>query len=207
MSEVEMVLRLEGYRVGNSRPVRAMTVILVVENDPDVCDLVTDVMEAELHAAVTSAGTGNLALKAMETTAFDLAVIDVNMPEISGYDLARRAANRNIPTLLTSGHPDGDAKLRGCECPYLAKPFRIEQLIRESENAIVHATENIRRIKASLARLQATMDGLNADFAESNRLISESRAILAGRLSLEPVLPPAVVGQWLIRLGSRQKRG
>jgi hypothetical protein len=34
----------------------------------------------------------------------------VNLPEISGYELARRAANRNIPTLLSSGHPDADAK-------------------------------------------------------------------------------------------------
>jgi DNA-binding response OmpR family regulator len=49
-------------------------------------------------------------LRAIEKVGFDLAIIDVNLPEISGYELARRAANRNIPTLLSSGHPDADAK-------------------------------------------------------------------------------------------------
>jgi CheY-like chemotaxis protein len=35
---------------------------------------------------------GGLALRAIETAGFDLAIIDVNLPEISGYVLARRAA-------------------------------------------------------------------------------------------------------------------
>jgi CheY-like chemotaxis protein len=48
----------------------------------------------------------------METAGFDLAIIDVNMPEISGYELARRAANRNIPALLSSCHPHAGAKLK-----------------------------------------------------------------------------------------------
>lgn len=61
-------------------------------------------------------------MQAIETAGFDLAIIDVNMPEISGYELARRAANRNIPTLLSTGHPDADIKLRDVQCPYLAKP-------------------------------------------------------------------------------------
>jgi CheY-like chemotaxis protein len=56
--------------------------------------------------------TGSLALQAIETAGFDLAIIDVNMPEISGYELARRAANRNIPTLLSSCHPHAGAKFK-----------------------------------------------------------------------------------------------
>ena len=125
-------------------------------------------------------------MQAIETAGFDLAIIDVNMPEISGYELARRAANRNIPTLLTSGHPDADIKLKEYECPYLAKPYRVADLICEAAEAITHADENIRRIKASLAKLEATTEGLKADLVESNRLMSESKAILAGRPPPEP---------------------
>ena len=84
-------------------------------------------------------------MQAIETAGFDLAIIDVNMPEISGYELVRRAANRNIPSLLSSGHPDADIKLKELECPYLAKPYRVTELIGQPGEAITHAGENIRR--------------------------------------------------------------
>ncbi len=120
-------------------------------------------------------------MQAIETAGFDLAIIDVHMPEISGYELARRAANRNIPTLLSSGHPDADTKLKERECPYLAQPYRVTDLIIEVAEASTHADENIRRVQAFLAKLEAITEGLKADLAESNRLINESKAILAGR--------------------------
>jgi DNA-binding response OmpR family regulator len=199
--------------------VEAVTAILVAEDDPGVCDFLTDALEAELAATVRCVRTGSLALQAIETAAFDLAIIDVNMPEISGYDLARRAANRNIPTLLSSGHPDADAKLRGSKCPYLTKPFRIHELIYASAQAITHATENILRIKASLAKLEAATEGLKADLAESKRLINESKAILAGKRSPEAAscppdvkaestrkfsIPRDVIGEWLSDLGANR---
>lgn len=158
-----------------------MTAILVAQDDPGICDLLTDLLEVELAAMVRCERTGILALQAIETAGFDLAIIDVNMPEISGYELARRAANRNIPTLLSSGHPDADIKLKEFECPYLAKPYRVTDLIREAAEAITHPDENIRRIKASLAKLEATAEGLKADLAEANRLINESAHLLVAR--------------------------
>jgi DNA-binding response OmpR family regulator len=193
--------------------VLAVTAILVAEDDPGICDFLTDALEAELAAAVRCARTGSLALEAIETAAFDLAIIDVNMPEVSGYELARRAVNRNIPTLLSSGHPDADIKLRGSEWPYLAKPFRISELIYESAKAITQAAENIRRVKTSLAKLQATTEGLKTDLAESVRLMKESKALLADRpapqcvqpeakieFAQKAVIPPDFVGEWLSSL-------
>jgi DNA-binding response OmpR family regulator len=65
-----------------------VTTILVVENDPDVSDFLTNVLQAELAAVVRSASTGTLGAEAIETGAFDLAIIDMLTPEVSGYDLA-----------------------------------------------------------------------------------------------------------------------
>jgi CheY-like chemotaxis protein len=185
--------------------VKTVTAILVVEDDPGVCDFLTDVLEVELAAMVRCEQTGSLALQAIEMVGFDLAIIDVNMPEISGYELARRAANRNIPTLLSSGHPDAEITLTSVQCPYLAKPYRVADLIGQAAEAITHAGENIRRIKVSLAKLAATTEGLKADLAESNRLMHESKAILAGRLPPESVIPSDAIDDWLIRLSSRPK--
>jgi CheY-like chemotaxis protein len=41
-----------------------------------------------------------------------------------GLELAARAANRNIPSLLCTGHPDALAQLQEHDYPHLAKPFR-----------------------------------------------------------------------------------
>jgi CheY-like chemotaxis protein len=180
--------------------VKAMTAILVAEDDLDICNFLTDLLEVDLAATVRCEQTGSLALRAIETAGFDLAIIDVNMPEISGYELARRAANRNIPTLLSSGHPDADAKLKEYEFPYLAKPYRIADLIGEAAVAITQAGENIRRIKASFARLEATTEGLQAAMAESERLVNESKAILARCSPPEPVKALDGVDEWLSRL-------
>jgi DNA-binding NtrC family response regulator len=183
-----------------------MTTILVAECDSAICDLLTDVLEFELAAMVRCERTGSLALRAIETAGFDLAIIDVNMPEISRYELATRAANRNIPTLLSSGHPDAHIKLKELECPYLAKPYRVTNLIGQAAEAITHAGENIRRIKASLAKLAATTEGLKADLAESKRLMDDSKAILAGLPRPETVIPSDVVDEWLTRLASQPER-
>src|SRR4051794_13143876 len=168
-----------------------MTAILVAEEDPRICDLLTDALEADLSATVRCERTGSLALRAIETAGFDLLIIDVDLPEISGYELARRAANRNIPALLSSGHPDAVAKLVEYEFPYLAKPYHTADLIGEAAVAITQAGKNIRRIKASFAKLEATIEGLKAAMAESERLMN--KAIL-GACGCD------VVDEWLSRL-------
>jgi CheY-like chemotaxis protein len=183
-----------------------MTAILVADHNPGICDLLTDLLEVELAAKVRCERTGSLALRAIEMAGFDLAIIDVNMPDISGYELARSAANRNIPALLSSGHPDADIKLNEFEWPHLTKPYRIADLITEAAKAITHAEENIRRIRASLAKVQANTEGVKADLAETDRLTSMSKAILAGRPTPDPIIPSDTIDEWLVRPASRSKK-
>jgi CheY-like chemotaxis protein len=136
-----------------------MTAILVAERDPQVCIVVSEILKYDLLARVVCVDTGTLAAQAIGTASFDLAIIDVNMPDISGYELARHAANRNIPTLLSTGHPDADAELTGSEFPHISKPFRTAELVSQAAIAITQAAENIRRVKAFLATIQATAKG------------------------------------------------
>lgn len=158
-----------------------MTAILVAESDPGVCDLVTDLLQAELAAVVRCARTGTLAAEALETEGFDLAIIDVSMPAVSGYELAKRAANNNIPTLLYTGHPDALIKLKEQNFPHLAKPFQLNELVYEAARIITHTAENIRQVKASLVKLQANTAELQADIGMSCRLIAESKHLVVDR--------------------------
>jgi DNA-binding NtrC family response regulator len=158
-----------------------MTRVLVVDNNPLVSGLVAVLMEVDLAAEVKRATTGALAAQAIEGGAFDLAIIDVLMPEISGLVLAERAANRNIPALLCTGQPDALAQLRILGYPHLAKPFNASKLIHEAAKAITATAENISRVKASAAKLQATALGLISAIEESRRLVAQSKALLARR--------------------------
>jgi DNA-binding NtrC family response regulator len=158
-----------------------MTKVLVVDSNPLVCDLVADIMEVDLAAEVKRAMTGTLAAEAIEGGAFDLAIIDVFMPGNSGFNLAERAANRNIPSLLCTGHPDALAQLQEHNYPYVAKPFRVADLVYEAAKAITASAENIARVKASAAKMLATAEGLRDAIDESRWLVQESKALIAGR--------------------------
>lgn len=155
-----------------------MTAILVAESDPGICDLITEVLEVNLSATVTCAGTAAVAAEAIQTASFSLAIIDVGMPEISGYELAQRAANNNIPALLCTGYPDVLIKLKHHDVPHLAKPFDVNELVYKAAEIITHTAENIRQVKASLIALQMTAARLQAEIAETRRLVSERRSLL-----------------------------
>ena len=157
-----------------------MTRILIAERDPLVCGVLADAMEIGFGAAVTSAGTGALAAEMIARDRFDLAVISYFFPDISGFDLAERAARRDIPSLLITGHPDALAQLRNSGYPYLRKPFSLEELSTQAGNILVDTTENIRRVKASVARLRDNLIGLQSDLAESRRLLDQSRHLGTG---------------------------
>jgi CheY-like chemotaxis protein len=182
-----------------------MTAILVAERDPQVCIVVSEILKYDLLARVVCVDTGTLAAQAIGTASFDLAIIDVNMPDISGYELARHAANRNIPTLLSTGHPDADAELTGSEFPHISKPFRTAELVSRAAIAITRAAENIGRVKASLATIQATAKGLASEMARSSQVMRESKALLAQVASLDHPTPPDVIGDWLVGLGASRE--
>jgi DNA-binding NtrC family response regulator len=156
-----------------------MTAILVVEDDPDVGELMADILEADLAASVKLAPTWRRAVEAIEADALDLAIIDIGLPEVSGFELATRATNMNIPTLLCSGDPDALVKLKKHDFPYLGKPFNIDQLVHEAANVIANTKENIRRVKDSLAKLQETTEGLRAGLKGSDRLVNQSKSLLS----------------------------
>jgi CheY-like chemotaxis protein len=62
--------------------------VLLVEDDPDIRSSLEEILRLDGHD-VRSAGTGPDALAAIEAAVPDVAVIDIGLPGMSGYDLAR----------------------------------------------------------------------------------------------------------------------
>src|SRR4051794_36159807 len=91
--KVHEIVRQRNSALPHQRGGGNVTAILVVERDPGVCNFLIDALENELSAFVKCVDTGSLGAKAIDTGCFDLAIIDVGMSQISGYELAKRAAN------------------------------------------------------------------------------------------------------------------
>jgi PAS domain S-box-containing protein len=116
--------RLDGVRV------------LAVDDEPDARDLMQRVL-AEHGATVITAGSGEEALRILETVPFDVLLSDIGMPGIDGYQLMRRIRaterkEQHLPALaLTAFARPEDRKkviLSGYQS-HLAKPFDLAELV------------------------------------------------------------------------------
>jgi DNA-binding response OmpR family regulator len=82
---------------------------------------------------VDTASTGEEALKFLENRSYDLAILDVMMPNIDGLEVCRRVRNQtNIPILMLTAKDQEIDKVVGLSLgadDYITKPFSINELI------------------------------------------------------------------------------
>ncbi len=106
-----------------------MARILVVEDDPDIRALVVRRLQHGGHA-VKSAGGAVEALESItDKQPPDVVVLDVNMPDLDGFELLRRlrdcTGNSQLNAIFLSGRmkPEDIAAGRALGAVYLTKPF------------------------------------------------------------------------------------
>lgn len=89
------------------------TTVLVVDDEPDIVQLMSDFLRAEGYEVVTAA-SGHDALAALRHQRVDCMLLDVMMPGISGFDLLRQVrATGDLPVLILSARQDDSDKIRG----------------------------------------------------------------------------------------------
>ncbi|MCB1605728.1 MAG: response regulator transcription factor [Xanthomonadales bacterium] len=91
--------------------------------------------------AVDTASDGLEGLYLAKEVPFDVAIIDLGLPKLSGIDLIRglREAGRRYPILILTARGSWQDKVEGLKCgadDYLVKPFHIEELLARM-NALV----------------------------------------------------------------------
>lgn len=118
-----------------------MTKILVVEDDPDVSNLVQHWLKKAGYEVV-STDSGEAALEMAPTQEIDLAVLDVGLPGMTGLELLDRLratwAKDDFPAIFLSARVEGDDVKAGESqgALYLTKPFRAATLI-DAVNTVV----------------------------------------------------------------------
>lgn len=102
--------------------------ILLVEDDPDLLSLLTEVLEDE-GFRVTGASRRDQARRSLAKGDVDLLVADSVLRGGNGDDVAKSASRRGLPIIMMSGEPGRIARLRGLPLPFLEKPFRTDALV------------------------------------------------------------------------------
>lgn len=110
-----------------------MNNILVVDDNIHTQALMMAILEAE-QFSVTVANDGQEALDILESRHIDLAVVDIMMPNMDGYELTKilREANNDLPILMISAKQLAADKKQGFLVgidDYMTKPFDEEEMI------------------------------------------------------------------------------
>lgn len=107
--------------------------ILFADDDLKYSMLLKRFLEAEGHE-VTYAGNGRIALEQYPSLQPDLVLLDINMPQLNGFEVARkiREQNRQVLIFFLSDRSDKADRLKGFDLhanDYLSKPFYPEELL------------------------------------------------------------------------------
>jgi two-component system alkaline phosphatase synthesis response regulator PhoP len=114
-------------------PVRAATRVVVVEDEENLARMLCERLAAEGYV-VRHAATGEAAVAALRAEATDLVLLDVGLPDISGFDLAPRLRRLQpgAAFLFVTAYSSPDDRIRGLELgaeDYIGKPFHFRELV------------------------------------------------------------------------------
>ena len=73
-----------------------MAIILVVDNDSDICQLISEILKEEGHS-VDVAFDGGAGLEKDKKTAYDLVILDYKLPDIGGINVLQEARGYGLP--------------------------------------------------------------------------------------------------------------
>jgi two-component system OmpR family response regulator len=144
--------------------------ILVVDDEPAVNDLICDALRLA-GDRTSSASHGMAALRLLREAPVDLVVLDINMPNVDGFEVLTRmrAAGDHTPVIILTARQDRDDTKTGFELgadDFVKKPFGIEELtlrvkavLRRAQVAEPQATLRIGAISLDTDQHAVTCNG------------------------------------------------
>jgi two-component system response regulator CpxR len=122
-----------------------MNKVLIIDDDEELCELVSEYLGAE-GFETEAVHDGETGLKRALTGEYGLAILDVMLPKMSGFEVLRSLrTNSKMPVLMLTARGDDVERIVGLEIgadDYLPKPFNPRELVA--------------RLRAILRRVQTT---------------------------------------------------
>lgn len=113
--------------------------ILLVEDDPEIARVIRDMFVREEYE-VTWATTGLEGWEDFQQATYDLALVDLMLPEMDGLTLCKNIRwNSDIPLMIISARKEEETKIEGLGLgadDYIAKPFSLEELKARVESQL-----------------------------------------------------------------------
>jgi CheY-like chemotaxis protein len=116
--------------------------ILIVEDDVDVAEMLTAYFRAQGYE-VLAVNWGEDAVKTCKSSRPDLVILDIRLPDIDGFEVARRLRGnqrtQDIPIIFLTEKRERSDRLQGLELgadDYITKPFDIQELRLRVRNSL-----------------------------------------------------------------------
>ncbi len=134
--------------------------ILIIDDDRELGDMLREFLAPD-HFQVSMAGSGEAGLELLEDGRFDLLILDIMLPGMSGIDVLKRVRQRSdMPVIMLTARGDDVDRILGLEFgadDYLAKPFnprellaRVKAILRRTRPA---SADTGRRLAAGLVEM------------------------------------------------------
>ncbi len=182
--------------------------VLVVEDDPDIAELVARYL-GKAGFTTERAASGNEALDAIAVKAPDLIVLDLMLPHVDGLEVCRRvrASERTagIPIIILTARAEESERIVGLELggdDYIAKPFSPNELVarvrallrRATRSAPAHKTLTYGAIALDTERHVVSSDGATVVLTAKEFLLLEYLMQHRGRVLSRDLLLTDVWG-------------
>jgi len=146
--------------------------ILIVDDNPQNLQVLGRLLQ-EKDYEIEFATNGKAALEWVESGQFDLILLDINMPEMDGFEVCseirKNIKMKNIPVIFLSAYTDRESILKGFELggqDYVAKPF-------DSRELVVRVKTHL-SLKNSLEQLESVNKYLEDKVKERTLQLSEA---------------------------------
>jgi DNA-binding response OmpR family regulator len=120
--------------------------ILIVEDEPELSEMLSEYLAAQGYEVFTAAW-GEDAVKICQEKTPSLVLLDIGLPDINGYEVARRIQfhhrTRNIPIIFLTQRHERTDRMRGLELgavDYVTKPYDLQELHLRMRNALKRAS-------------------------------------------------------------------
>jgi two-component system, OmpR family, response regulator QseB len=166
--------------------------VLLVEDDPQMVDLLTTLLTEEGYA-VDTAADGHRGLHLGLTRDYDVLVLDRGLPAIDGLDLLARLRNKGVatPVLVLSALGNAADRVAGLDAgaeDYLAKPFDIDELLARLRALRRRHLDTARSLRIGRRRLDldARLVISGPDNEDAPLRLSERECALLATLAARP---------------------
>ena len=187
------------------------TSILIIDDDARLAEMLGEYFAAE-GLTLTSVTSGTQGLREAQQSAYDLIILDVMLPGLSGFEVLRqlRDSGSKTPVLMLTARGDDVDRIVGLEMgadDYLAKPFNPRVLVaritaifrRTGEEEIDEQSElDVGPLRAVLKRREAFLNGEALKLTNAEFIVLFTLMRSAGEVVSREALTRAALGRALL---------